>query len=57
MAQYIHVGILLITVPNLILIVLMLLVFGVSVAVSLPQEQSPQEHTEPPTPPTQRSEQ
>ena len=55
MAQYIHVGIFLITVPNLIVIVLMLLVFAVAIAVPLPQERSvpadqvsngPAEHTE-----------
>ena len=38
MAQYIHVGIFLITVPNLIIIILMLLVFAVAIAVPLPQE-------------------
>ena len=55
MAQYIHFGIFLITVPNLIVIVLMLLVFAVAIAVPLPQEHSepadqvsnrPAEHTE-----------
>ena len=54
-AQYIHVGIFLITVPNLIVIILMLLVFAVAIAVPLPQEHSgpadqvsngPAEHTE-----------
>jgi hypothetical protein len=39
-AQYIHFGIFLITVPNLIVIVLMLLVFAVAIAVPLPQEHS-----------------
>lgn len=38
MSQYVHVGILLITVPNLIVIGLMLLVFAVSLFVSLPPE-------------------
>lgn len=42
MAQYIHVGIFLITVPNLIVIILMLLVFAVAIVVPLPQE-----HAEP----------
>jgi hypothetical protein len=37
MAQYVHLGIFLITVPNLILIVLMLLVFALAVALPLPQ--------------------
>ena len=55
MAQYIHFGIFLITVPNLIVIVLMLLVFAVAIAVPLPQERSvsadqvsngPSEHTD-----------
>ena len=55
MAQYIHFGIFLITVPNLIIIILMLLVFAVAIAVPLPQEHSapadqvssqPAEHTE-----------
>ncbi len=38
MAQYVHLGILLISVPNLIVIVLMLLVFGLAVFLKLPQE-------------------
>lgn len=38
MAQYIHIGILLISVPNLIVIVLMLLVFGLALFLKLPQE-------------------
>ncbi|MGO8948816.1 MAG: hypothetical protein ACLQUY_14430 [Ktedonobacterales bacterium] len=55
MAQYIHFGIFLITVPNLIIIILMLLVFAVAIAVPLPQERSepadqvsnrPADHTE-----------
>ena len=37
-AQYIHFGIFLITVPNLIVIILMLLVFALAVALPLPQE-------------------
>ncbi|HEV7127483.1 MAG TPA: hypothetical protein VGN32_08570 [Ktedonobacterales bacterium] len=37
MSQYVHVGIVLITVPNLIVIGLMLVVFALAVAVSLPQ--------------------
>jgi fatty acid desaturase len=54
-AQYIHFGIFLITVPNLIVIILMLLVFAVAIAVPLPQEHAeptdqvsnqPTEHTE-----------
>jgi hypothetical protein len=55
MAQYVHFGIFLITVPNLIVIILMLLVFALAVALPLPQERSepadqvsnlPTEHTE-----------
>jgi hypothetical protein len=42
MAQYIHVGIFLITVPNLVVIILMLVIFALAVALSLPQG-----HTEP----------
>ncbi len=38
--QYVHVGIVLITVPNLIVIVLMVVVFALAVAVSLPQPSS-----------------
>jgi len=38
MSQYVHVGIVLITVPNLIVIGLMVLVFAVSLFVSLPHE-------------------
>lgn len=37
MAQYVHFGIFLITVPNLIVIGLMLLVFALAVALPLPQ--------------------
>jgi hypothetical protein len=37
-SQYVHVGIVLITVPNLIVIVLMLIVFVLGVALSLPRE-------------------
>lgn len=40
MSQYLHVGIILITVPNLIVIGLMVLVFALAVAVSLPQHPS-----------------
>ena len=40
MAQYIHFGVFLITVPNLIVIILMLLVFALAVAVPLPLEHS-----------------
>jgi hypothetical protein len=39
-SQYIHVGIVLITVPNLIVIGLMLIVFALAVALSLPQHPS-----------------
>ncbi len=39
MAQYIHIGILLISVPNLIVIGLMLVVFGLALFLKLPQEQ------------------
>jgi len=49
MAQYIHLGIFLITVPNLIVIVLMLVVFAVAVFVPLPQERTA---PKPPVPPT-----
>lgn len=38
MAQYIHIGILLISVPNLIVIGLMLVVFGLAVLLKLPHE-------------------
>lgn len=37
MAQYVHFGIFLITVPNLIVIGLMLLVFALAVALPIPQ--------------------
>lgn len=37
MSQYIQVGIVLITLPNLIVIVLMLIVFALAVVVLLPQ--------------------
>jgi hypothetical protein len=37
MSQYVHVGIILITVPNLILIILMLLVFAVAIFLPLPE--------------------
>jgi hypothetical protein len=37
MSQYIQVGILLITVPNLIIIGLMIVVFALAVAFALPQ--------------------
>jgi hypothetical protein len=47
MSQYIHVGIFLITVPNLIVIGLMLVVFAVAVALKLPQE-----HAQPDSPET-----
>jgi hypothetical protein len=40
MAQYVHIGIFLITVPNLIVIILMLLVFALAIALPLPQERS-----------------
>jgi hypothetical protein len=40
MAQYIHVGIFLITVSNLIIIILMLVIFALAVAQSLPQERT-----------------
>lgn len=50
MAQYIHVGIFLITVPNLIVIVLMLIVFAVAVFVPLPQEPAGPEQAVPPDP-------
>jgi fatty acid desaturase len=56
MAQYVHIGIFLITVPNLIVIVLMLLVFALAVALPLPQwhtetadrtsNQAAEQHTE-----------
>lgn len=37
MSQYVHIGILLISVPNLIVIGLMLLVFAFAIALSLPE--------------------
>jgi|GEM_PF-1710436 flagellar biosynthesis protein FliR len=51
-SQYIHIGIFLITVPNLIVIGLMLLVFAVAVIVKLPQEHSTQTTTQPAEPQT-----
>ncbi len=38
MSQYVHIGILLISVPNLIVIGLMLLVFGLALVLKLPHE-------------------
>lgn len=38
MSQYIQYGVFLITVPNLIVIVLMLIVFGVSLFLLLPEQ-------------------
>ena len=40
MSQYLHFGIILITIPNLIVIGLMILVFAVAVVVSLPHERT-----------------
>jgi len=41
MSQYIHFGIFLITIPNLIVIGLMLLVFALAVIINIPQEKQP----------------
>lgn len=41
MSQFIHDGIFLITVPNLVVVVLMILVFGVAVTVNLPHDKQP----------------
>jgi hypothetical protein len=46
MSQYVQVGIFLITVPNLIVIGLMLLVFAVAVALKLPQEHAQPDSTQ-----------
>lgn len=46
MSQYIHVGIFLITVPNLIVIGLMLVIFAVAVALKLPQEHAQPDSTQ-----------
>ena len=43
MSQYIHFGIILITIPNLIVIGLMILVFALALAISLPQERAEQQ--------------
>lgn len=45
-SQYIHFGVILITVPNLIMIGMMILVFAVAVFISLPQERANQEATD-----------
>jgi len=45
-SQYIHFGVILITVPNLIVIGLMILVFAAAVAIALPQESASQAPTE-----------
>jgi hypothetical protein len=45
-SQYIHFGVILITVPNLIVIGLMLLVFAAAVVIALPQERATQEPTD-----------
>jgi len=42
LSQYVHFGVILITIPNLIVIGLMLLVFAAAVALSLPQERADQ---------------
>ena len=38
MSQFIHYGIFLITVPNLVVVGAMILVFGIAVVVNLPQD-------------------
>jgi len=43
LSQYIHFGIILITIPNLIVIGLMILVFALALAISLPQERAEQQ--------------
>ncbi len=45
-SQYIHFGVILITVPNLIMIGMMILVFAAAVFISLPQERANQEATD-----------
>jgi len=45
-SQYIHFGVILITVPNLIMIGMMILVFAAAVFISLPQEHAHQETTD-----------
>ena len=42
MSQYLHFGVILITIPNLIVIGLMIVVFAAAVALSLPQERADQ---------------
>ncbi|MEO7001787.1 MAG: hypothetical protein ABI068_08185 [Ktedonobacterales bacterium] len=49
MSQYIHFGVILITIPNLIVIGLMIVVFAAAVAISLPQESATQASTQTPT--------
>lgn len=51
MSQYIHFGVILITIPNLIMIGLMVLVFAAAVAISLPQEPTTQSPTDSPDQP------
>lgn len=38
MSQFIHYGIFLITIPNLVVVALMILLFGIAVVVNLPSE-------------------
>jgi hypothetical protein len=47
MSQYVQVGILLITVPNLIVIGLMLVVFALAIALKLPLGHSTPDSTDP----------
>jgi len=42
LSQYLHFGVILITIPNLIVIGLMIVVFAAAVALSLPQERADQ---------------
>jgi hypothetical protein len=47
MSQYVQVGIFLITVPNLIVIGLMLVVFALAIAIKLPQTHSTPDPSDP----------
>lgn len=49
MSQYLHFGVILITIPNLIVIGLMIVVFAAAVALSLPQERADQPLLDQPT--------
>jgi len=49
LSQYLHFGVILITIPNLIVIGLMIVVFAAAVALSLPQERADQPLLDQPT--------